>query len=58
MVQTRYRGRLRAPLRKAVDRLVEAIDPAVVRAVRAASSGLAEKTGPVLIALSGSAKII
>jgi SAM-dependent methyltransferase len=51
MAQTRYRGRFRAPIRKVVDRLVKAIDPAVVGAARAASSGLAEKTGPVLIAL-------
>jgi SAM-dependent methyltransferase len=49
MAQTRYRGRLRAPIRRAVDRVVEAIDPAVVWAARA---GGAATSGPVLIAIA------
>lgn len=51
MAQTRYRGRLRAPIRKLVDRFVEAADPFVVMAARslAARSRAAGMQGPVLI---------
>jgi SAM-dependent methyltransferase len=47
--QTRYRGRLRAPLRRAIDRLVEAADPAVVALTSAPTS---PPRGPVLIVLA------
>lgn len=47
--QTRYRGRLRRPLRAAIDALVSAIDPVVVRGVQHFSERL---QGAVLIALA------
>lgn len=49
MTQTRYRGRFRAPLRRALDRLVEGVDPFVFPLARAA---LGAARGPVLIALA------
>jgi glycosyltransferase involved in cell wall biosynthesis/SAM-dependent methyltransferase len=49
MAQTRYRGRFRAPLRKALDKLVEGVDPIVFPLARAA---LGATRGPVLIALA------
>lgn len=49
MAQTRYRGRFRAPLRRALDRLVEGADPIVFPLARAA---LGKSRGPVLIALA------
>lgn len=49
MAQTRYRGRLRAPLRRALDWAVEKADPMVVRAAGAA---MPEASGPVLIAIA------
>ena len=54
MAQTRYRGRLRTPLRKIVDRFVEAVDPLVVKAAR--SRG-ASRQGPVLIVTATSVAI-
>ena len=49
MAQTRYRGRLRAPLRRALDSLVEAADPLVFPLARAA---FGQARGPVLITLA------
>jgi SAM-dependent methyltransferase len=49
MAQTRYRGRFRAPLRRALDRLVEGVDPILFPLTRAA---LGSTRGPVLIALA------
>jgi len=46
MAQTRYRGRLRAPIRRIVDRFVEVIDPLVVMAARSRAE---RRQGPVLI---------
>ncbi|HLM76383.1 MAG TPA: methyltransferase domain-containing protein [Polyangiaceae bacterium] len=51
MAQTRYRGRFRAPLRRALDRLVEGVDPFVFPLARAA---LGSARGPVLIVLARS----
>lgn len=48
--QTRYRGRLRAPLRSVMDRMVEAVDPAFVRL--GAGGNNEHRTGPVLIVLA------
>jgi SAM-dependent methyltransferase len=47
--QTRYRGRLRRPLRAAIDAAVSAIDPVVVRGVERFSARL---QGAVLIAVA------
>lgn len=49
MEQTRYRGRLRAPIRAVVDRFVAAIDPLVVTAARARGP---RNEGPVLIVVA------
>lgn len=46
MNQVRYRGRLRAPLRAAMDTLVEVIDPLVVASTAAQDRA---HTGPVLV---------
>lgn len=47
--QVRYRGRFRAPLRAAMDRFVEAVDPVVVAATAALDRA---RTGPVLVMLA------
>lgn len=44
--QARYRGRFRAPLRARLDRLLRAVDPAVMSAMRVSA---ARHRGPVLI---------